>query len=134
MDHLYQFVKKLQPDCLVMNNATSVFPAIPLHPVDALCGEKATEVKKYRKIWPWLGKHLYLPMQIETTMSRKGREGQFESGSWFWHEWDDSVASREQVLGWLDIAGKMEANLLLNCGPQPDGRLRKVDETVLLSF
>ena len=134
IDHLYQFVKQLQPDCIVMNNATTRYPALPLHPVDALCGEKATKVRDFRRVWNWLGRERYYPMQIETTMSQKGPEGQFESGSWFWHEWDDSVASREQVLEWLDIASQMEANLLLNCAPGPEGRLRSIDVEVLESI
>lgn len=130
IDHLYQFVKQIQPDCIVMNNATTRYPAVPLHPVDALCGEKATKVRDFQRVWNWLGQDRYYPMQIETTMSQQGRD-QFTSGSWFWHDWDDSVATREQVVGWLEIAGKMEANLLLNCGPGPEGKLRPVDVEVL---
>lgn len=134
MDHLYQFVKQIQPNCIVMNNATGRYPGVPLHPVDALSGEKATEIREYKRSWDWLGKPKYFPMQIETTMSQKGPEGQFESGSWFWHEWDDTVASKEQVLEWLDIAGKMNANLLLNCAPGPEGKLRLLDVDVLSSL
>ncbi len=133
MDHLYQFIKQIQPGCIIMNNATTRYPAVPLHPVDALCGEKATKVRDFRRVWNWLGRDRYYPMQIETTMSQKGKD-QFTSGSWFWHEWDDTVASREQVLQWLDIASQMEANLLLNCGPDPDGRLRPLDVKVLESI
>ncbi len=133
MDHLYQFIKQIQPGCIIMNNATTRYPAVPLHPVDALCGEKATKVRDFRRVWNWLGRDRYYPMQIETTMSQKGKD-QFTSGSWFWHEWDDTVASREQVLQWLDIASQMEANLLLNCGPDPDGRLRTLDVKVLESI
>lgn len=130
MDHLYQFIKELQTDCLVMNNATTAYPGVPLHPVDIRSGEKYTTVKEDQKIWNWLGKDIYLPLQIETTMSVKGNK-QFPSGNWFWHDWDDSVASLETLRGYLSAADKMGANLLLNVGPDDKGRLRKIDEKTL---
>jgi alpha-L-fucosidase len=133
MDHLYQFIKGLQPDCLVMNNATTAYPGVPLHPVDIRSGEKYTKVVEDQKIWNWLGKDLYLPMQIETTMSVSGNK-KFPSGNWFWHESDTSVASKETILGYLNVAQKMQANLLLNVGPDPKGKLRPVDEEALLTL
>lgn len=130
MDHLYQFIKSIQPDCLVMNNATTSYPGVPLHPVDIRSGEKYTSPVTDRKVWNWLGKPKYTPLQIETTMSIKGNK-QFPSGNWFWHASDKSVATREQVNQWRNTAIKMDANLLLNCGPDPDGRLRDEDIKVL---
>jgi alpha-L-fucosidase len=130
MDHIYQYVKELQPDCLVMNNATSVFAGVPLHPVDILSGERATEEGDYKRVWQWLGEKKYFPMQIETTMSAQGNE-RFPSGNWFWHESDHSVLSPAQVRELLDIAGKKVANLLLNCGPMASGKLRPEDVRVL---
>lgn len=134
MDHLYQFIKSIQPDCLVGNNATTAFPGVPLHPVDFRCGEKATNLKGDKKIWNWLGKDVYIPLQIETTMSQKGAKGNFETGSWFWHEWDHSVASKQQVKQWLQQAAELKANFLLNCGPMANGRLRPEDKSVLESL
>jgi alpha-L-fucosidase len=134
MDHLYQFIKSLQPHCLVMNNATTSYPGVPLHPVDIRSGEKYTRPdQKDQKVWDWLNGKVYLPLQIETTMSVKGNQ-QFKSGNWFWHEWDHSVANREVILGYLEIARQMEANLLLNCGPMANGLLRPEDETILRSL
>lgn len=133
MDHVYQFIKSLQPDCLVMNNSTTAYPGVPLHPVDIRSGEKYTKAKEDKKVWNWLGKDLYLPMQIETTLSIKGTS-QFPSGNWFWHESDHSVASKEQILKWKRVAEKMQANLLLNVGPMANGKLRPEDEKVLLSL
>jgi len=130
IDHLYQFIKSLQPDCLVMNNATTAYPGVPLHPVDIRSGEKYTEVSQDQKVWNWLGKDIYLPLQIETTLSIKGNE-RFKSGNWFWHEWDHSVASRKTLLNYLAVAQKMEANLLLNAGPADTGQLRPEDEAAL---
>lgn len=134
MDHIYQFIKILQPKCLVMNNATTGYAGVPLHPVDIRSGERYTKVNENdQKIWNWLGKDIYLPMQIETTMSVKG-DRKFPKGNWFWHAWDHSVATKEQIINWLDIAEKMQANLLLNCGPMDTGKLRPEDVQVLISL
>ncbi|MEQ8706406.1 MAG: alpha-L-fucosidase [Phaeodactylibacter sp.] len=130
MDHVYQFIKSLQPDCLVMNNSTTAYPGVPLHPVDIRSGEKYTEVAEDQKVWNWLGKDRYLPLQIETTMSTKGNK-KFPSGNWFWHEWDKSVLEKKKILHYLSVAQKMEANLLLNVGPSDQGLLREVDEQTL---
>ncbi|MFO7934273.1 MAG: alpha-L-fucosidase [Bacteroidales bacterium] len=133
MDHLYQFIKAMQPGCMVMNNATSRYPGVPLHPVDATCGEKAFTETRYRKVWPWLGKDHYFPLEIEATMSVRGND-RFPKGNWFWHQWDHSVATVEQVRRWLELAGALDANLLLNCGPMANGRLRPGDVEVLTSL
>ena len=126
IDHLYHFVKEQQPDCIVMNNPTSVFKGVPLFPVDAVCAERGVHLGSYKKTWNWLGKEVFMPLQIETTMSTKGNK-KFPKGNWFWHEWDHSVASASQINGWLKSAGKLGANLLLNCGPRADGQLRPED-------
>ena len=134
MDHIYQYIRSLQPQCLVMNNSTTAYPGVPLHPVDIRSGEKYTRSNPAdQKIWKWLGKDIYLPLQIETTMSVKGNS-QFPSGNWFWHEWDHSVLSREKILQYLTAAGNMDANLLLNCGPMANGKLRPEDVKVLSSL
>lgn len=130
MDYVYQQVKQWQPDCMIMNNSTTAYPGVPLFPVDVRSGEKYTEVVEDRKVWPWLGREVYLPLQIETTLSTKGNE-QFPSGNWFWHAWDRSVLSREQIHNYLDVAQAMQANLLLNVGPSDRGLLRPEDERTL---
>ena len=87
-------------------------------------------VKSDKKVWNWLGNDIYLPLQIETTMSTKGNE-RFPSGNWFWHENDKSVRSKEEIQSLLAVASKMEANLLLNVGISDQGLLRKEDAEVL---
>jgi len=134
MDHIYQYIKKLQPDCMVMNNATTDFPGVPLFPCDIRSGEKATGTAEDRKIWNFAGKDQYLPLQIETTMSQQGKDKMFSSGSWFWHEWDHSSASVEMIEGWLEKSKSLNANLLLNVGPSNKGKLRPEDEKVLLAL
>lgn len=134
MDYTYQLIKSLQPDCLVMNNSTTAYPGVPLFPVDIRSGEKYTKPNPNdKKVWTWLGKDVYLPLQIETTMSVKG-DKKFPSGNWFWHAWDHSVLSKAQIQQYLKTAQAMEANLLLNCGPSDMGKLRPEDERALLSL
>ncbi|MCB0587748.1 MAG: alpha-L-fucosidase [Phaeodactylibacter sp.] len=130
MDHLYQYIKSLQPGCLVMNNSTTAYPGVPLHPVDIRSGEKYTGVAEDQKVWEWLGEKRYFPLQIEATMSVKG-DKRFPSGNWFWHEWDTSALEKRQILNNLEVAGKVEANLLLNVGPSAKGLLREIDERTL---
>ncbi len=130
MDHLYNFIKSLQPDCLVMNNSTSSYPGVPLFPVDVRSGERFTDVEQDRKHWQWLGKETFLPLQIETTMSTKGNQ-RFPAGNWFWHEWDHSVLSAEEIRTYLAKADTIGANLLLNVGPDRKGLIRGEDIKVL---
>jgi len=133
IDHLYNFVKRLQPDCLVMNNSTGSYKGVPLFPVDARTGERYTNLENDRKIWNWLGKDIYMPLQIETTMSTQGNQ-RFPSGNWYWHEWDHSVLLKDDILDHLNKAKAAEANLLLNVGPDYRGKLRAEDEDVLLNL
>jgi alpha-L-fucosidase len=134
MDHVYQFIKSYQPNCMVMNNSTTAYPGVPLHPVDVRSGEKFKEYNPdIKSVWNWLGKDIYLPMQIETTMSTKGNK-QFPTGNWFWHEWDHSVQSQDSIQHYLKVAEQMKANLLLSVGPTNEGLLRDVDEAALLQI
>ena len=130
IDHIYNFVKSMQPDCLVMNNSTDSYKGVPLFPVDARNGDRYIDIENDRKIWSWLGKDVYMPLQIETTMSTKGNQ-RFPSGNWFWHEWDHSVLSKEEVIDYLGKAKASNANLLLNVGPNNLGVLREEDEQIL---
>jgi alpha-L-fucosidase len=130
-DRLYNQVKSWQPECLVMNNTTTEFPGLPLFPVDARCGEKATGLGGDQKVWSFEGKDYYLPLQIETTLSQWGPPGPFANGGWFWHEGDHSCASLEQLRSWMKKARDLDAVLLLNSGVMASGRLRPEEEAVL---
>lgn len=130
IDHLYGFVKSLQPGCLVMNNSTASYKGVPLFPVDARNGERYLPIENDRKNWEWLGQEVYVPLQVETTMSTKGNQ-RFPEGNWFWHESDQSVRTRDEILGYIELTKKAEANLLLNVGPTNQGELRKEDMEVL---
>jgi len=57
-----------------MNNATSAHPGVPLHLVEICTGEKATGASDDQNVWRWLGKDVYLPVQIETSLSQKEKK------------------------------------------------------------
>jgi hypothetical protein len=101
--------------------------------VDGRNAEKGIDLEDNRTIWEWLGRNVYLPLQIETTLSQKG-EGKFTDGNWYWHRSDNSVAKKWQINSWKNRAEKMNANLLLNVGPSPSGKLRGEDEKILLKI
>jgi alpha-L-fucosidase len=129
-DRLYSQVKSWQPDCLVMNNTTTEFPGIPLFPVDARCGEKATALGGDRKVWEFEGREVYLPLQIETTLSQKGPPGPFANGGWFWHEGDHSCATLDQLAAWKRKASELDAVLLLNSGVMASGEIRPEEQAI----
>ncbi len=129
-DQLYLMIKEIHPGCIIFNNPTSAYKGIPLFPVDARPAEKGQNLQNDKKIWNWLGDDIYLPLQIETTLSQKGDE-LFLSGNWFWHEWDTSVATLEMLEQWADNAKKLDANLVINVGPMANGNLRPVDINLL---
>lgn len=132
-DYLYATLKSFQPHCLIFLNSTRAFHGLPLLPVDGRNAEKGVDIENNRTIWSWLGEKKYLPLQIETTLSQKG-QGPFPDGNWYWHRSDNSVAKKWQINGWRNKAEKMNANLLLNVGPDPSGKLRSEDKKILLKI
>ena len=132
-DYLYGNLKLFQPDCLVFLNSTRAFYGLPLLPVDGRNAEKGVDIDQNQTVWSWLGEKKYLPLQIEATLSQKG-QGAFADGNWYWHRSDNSVAKKWQVNSWRNKAEKMNANLLLNVGPSPSGKLRAEDEKILLKI
>jgi len=130
MDHLYQFVKTIQPDCIIMNNSTNSYQGVPLFPVDARNGVRYLNLDNDKSIWNWLGNDVFVPLQIETTMSTKGNQ-KFPEGNWFWHAWDQSVMEKEEILNLKEKANEVNANLLLNVGPTAEGILREQDQISL---
>lgn len=125
-DELYAHIKRLQPDCLVLNNSTVQCPGLPLGPVDARSGEKAAHDQD-RVVWTIDGQDVFLPMQMEFTLSAQGRDPIFADGNWFWHEWDHSVRTDAELLGLRRQAHDAGRVLLLNVGPSSRGTLRPED-------
>ena len=132
-DYIYAFCKSLQSDCLIFNNPTRLFRGLPLLPVDGRAAEKGEDLEENNNIWNWLGKDVFIPLQIETTLSQKGREPYID-GNWYWHQSDKSIAKKWKIRSWRKNAEKLGANLVLNVGPMSNGKLRPEDEKVLLRF
>ena len=132
-DYLYANCKAIQTDCLIFNNPTRLFRGLPLLPVDGRAAEKGEDLENNNNIWKWLGKDVFLPLQIETTLSQKGKDA-YVDGNWFWHQSDNSIAKKWKIRNWRKNAEKLGANLVLNVGPMVNGRLRPEDEKVLLRF
>lgn len=130
-DEVYALIKSHHPDCIVLNNTTTHFRGVPLWPVDARCGEKGEGEVGDQKVWRWQGEDVYLPLEIESTTSKQGPPGFFADGSWFWHEWDHSCATVEEVRGWQANARALDAVLLLNVPPMASGQLRPEDLNLL---
>ena len=132
-DYIYAFCKSLQSDCLIFNNPTRLFRGLPLLPVDGRAAEKGEDLEENNNIWNWLGKDIFIPLQIETTLSQKGKEPYID-GNWYWHQSDKSIAKKWKIRNWQKNAEKLGANLVLNVGPMSNGKLRPEDEKVLLRF
>lgn len=132
MDDIYAHVKSLQPWCIVLNNTTTVYRGVPIWPVDARTSEQGQALEDDRKVWPDdSGEARYLPVQVERTLSKKGPPGMFEHGAWFWHPWDDSESTVEELRECLERCRRNDAVLLLNSGIMANGRMRPQDERVL---
>jgi len=132
-DYIYAFCKSLQNDCLIFNNPSRLYRGLPLLPVDGRAAEKGEDLEKNNNIWSWLGKDVFLPLQIETTLSQKGKDA-YVDGNWYGHQLDKSIAKKWKIRSWRKNAEKLGANLALNVGPIRNGKLRPEDEKVLLRF
>lgn len=133
LDYLYRTIKHWQPDCLVLNHATTDFVGLPLHPVDVRVGVNVSYVVVDNKIWTWLGNETYLPLEI--TMNLSGKDfGKFDPGNWFWKAEDTSGPEKERVFQWFNLADRHESNLVLGCSISPEGEIREVDKLLLDSL
>ena len=133
MDYLYKNIKIWQPECMVLNNATTDFVGIPLHPVDARSGVDVSYVVVDKKFWEWQGRESYFPLEI--TMNLSGKDsGKLNPGNWYWHENDETCPDQKRIYRWLEVADRHEANLVLNCSISPEGELRNVDKLLLESL
>jgi alpha-L-fucosidase len=132
---IHQHVKTLQPDCLVGVNPTTHHPGkVVLWPCDFRIGEKATPPDDDRNVYYYDGPGCFLPWEGLFSLSEGGtKQGLFADGKWFWHSDDRTCRSPEWVLDRLRESRRRAANLVLNTGPDRDGRLREVDLDCLRS-
>ena len=130
---IYEHVKCLQPDCLVGVNPTTHHPGkVVLWPCDFRIGEKAAPPDDDRNVYYCDGKGHFLPWESLFTLSEGGmKHGLFADGKWFWHADDETCHPSEWVLDRLRQCRRGGANLLINAGPDRNGRLRDVDRACL---
>jgi alpha-L-fucosidase len=126
---IYEHVKSLQPDCLVGVNPTTHHPGkVVLWPCDFRIGEKCTPPEGDRNVYYCDRKANFLPWEALFTLSEGGtKQGLFADGKWFWHADDRTCHTAEWVLQHLRQCRRNGANLVINAGPDRDGRLRDRD-------
>jgi len=118
---LYEHVHALQPDCLVIQNASSDRPgAVKYHPVDARTLEHFDFVYNEQVCEPTTdpvftrpdGSQAFLPLECCTSLNP----------DWFWtgREYFQHP-SPATIADWHRRARAMHGNLLLNVGPDRDG-------------
>jgi alpha-L-fucosidase len=120
-NELYAHIKKLQPQCLVVNNSSSDRPGqVRYHPVDLRTSEHFDFVFNEKLHPPRIdpiferapGERVYLPLEYCTSLNP----------DWFWIEGRCySHASPETIRAWRNRARADNANLLLNVGPDKNG-------------
>lgn len=121
-DQIYDYIKQVSPNCLVMNNSGIGFPGIPLMPVDIRSGERGKSIAGEQDTWEFGGRPWKSPMQVEDIVSKK---------YWFYHAGDTTVKSVTDIRKLITEAEQQGTNLLLNVGPMEDGRLRPQDIELL---
>lgn len=104
----YALIHKLQPDCLIGDNHhVQPFEGEDIQIFERdLPGENLTGYSKGTKV-------SQLPLETCQTMNR----------SWGYNITDNDYKSTTDLIRYLVKAAGMNANLLLNIGPQPDGEL-----------
>jgi alpha-L-fucosidase len=120
---LYAHIHTLQPDTIVMNNGSSDRPGLPrCFPLDARTSEHLDFIyggKAYAAnttpYWTTpAGEMVYLPLEYDVTM---GRDWFYVRDSWYVHP------SAATICDWYRRARAVDANLLFNVGPTPEGVL-----------
>lgn len=128
-DDIYRLVKQLQPDCIVINNSMREF-SVPLYPADARSSEqRIREGSDNSDVFVHRGLRMFVPAQVEITMSNQG--GVHGEGSWFWHPGDHYVRPAGEILDLVQATARRSQVLVLNVGPMATGKIRPEDETVL---
>lgn len=107
LDSQYELIHHLQPSCMVANN----------HHIDVLPGE---DIQIFERDVPGENNAGY----SSQALSELPRETcQTMNGMWGYKVKDTNYKSVDELIGLLVRCAGMGANLLLNIGPRPDGRL-----------
>lgn len=131
-DELYDLIHRLQPNCLVANNASSDRPgAVKYFPVDLRIAERSEYIYMDKVCRPITktdfvtpnGEKVYLPLEFCNTLTP----------DWFYkkdqHVLHPSVAT---ICGWYELARENNANLLLNVAPDCRGKIPEYHMEYLL--
>jgi alpha-L-fucosidase len=118
---LYDHIHRLQPECLVIQNSSSDRPGTPNYlPVDVRTAEQLDFVWRDQLCAVAPGA---LPLEYATTLTP----------GWFWQRGAGYAhASAEAIAGWRQRARRERANLLVNLGPDTDGRIPDYHRPFLL--
>ena len=129
---LYHSIKKLQPNCVVLNNSGSDRPGVPrTFPLDARTSEhlefifqEKTYTADLREVWSDdQGNEVFLPLEFCTSLNP----------DWFHINRDYFLhPSAHTIAGWLQKARAANANFLLNVGPNRDGLIPDYHRQFLL--
>lgn len=122
-DELYTMIHKLQPNCMVINNASSDRPGgIKYFPLDVRTVERINYIYRNRvclvdtrmEFETPQGQTVYLPLEYCNTLTP----------DWFYKK-DQHVLhpSVETICGWYNTARQHNGNLLLNIGPDLRGHI-----------
>lgn len=122
-DKLYELIHSLQPNCMVINNASSDRPGgIKYFPLDVRTVERVNYIYQNRvcrvdtrkEFVDPKGQTLYLPLEYCNTLTP----------DWFYQK-DQHVLhpSVETICGWYSAAREQNGNFLLNLGPDIRGRI-----------
>jgi alpha-L-fucosidase len=118
---LYDSIKAVQPDCIVLNNSGSDRPGTPrTFPLDARTSEHLEFVfhdklfqADQREVWrDDDGQELFLPLEYSTSLNPHW----FHTGKPFYLH-----PSAHTIAGWKETARQANANFLLNVGPNRQG-------------
>jgi alpha-L-fucosidase len=108
-DEIYSLIHKLQPQCMIGNN----------HHLDPLSGE---DFQMFEKDLPGQNKSGFsyhapsdqLPLETCETINN----------SWGYNITDDRYKTTKEIIHYLVNAASLNANLLLNVGPMPNGKIQ----------
>lgn len=122
-ERLYETVHSLQKNCIVLNNSSSDNPgSVKYMPVDCRTAERFDFIYRDKRIrlnektqWEYRGNTYTLPLEICATLTPDWFYS--VNHTYFFHE------SAETIASWYRRARKLNANLLLNVGPDIHGRM-----------
>jgi len=128
---IYDHIKSLQPDCLVLCNAGKKNGGeLALSPVDLNCIERAQA---------YMGDEPYIPdtrpirrmVDIDTFRYLPIETCDCIRSHWFYDPNDVKLNPPDRIIDWIRVARERGGNLLLNVAPTDRGLLQQEDADVL---